>query len=217
MRASYYGSSKTAKWLLRSGSKVSGRAHRDFGTSYWSSDFNPEVYSASTSLNESAYGKERIVDGDMYSYYLSASSSGVNVVLDLGTSRWIKELRMLPLGDSNSPKRCLLQRSMTSGIGPFETVTSFTVAKIVDNSTGSNYTTSKTHVIGFNGHARYWRLIVIDNYGGAGVGIRELSLHGYNEEIAVIPFELSNTGDYTNYYHPFLPLSSPIYLDCALN
>ena len=39
MRASYYGSSKTAKWLLRSGSKVSGRAHRDFGTSYWSSDF----------------------------------------------------------------------------------------------------------------------------------------------------------------------------------
>ena len=55
----------------------------------------------------------------------------------------------------------------------------------MDNSTGSNYTTSKTRVIGFNGYARYWRLIVIDNYGGAGRGIRGTSLHGYNEEIAV--------------------------------
>ncbi len=205
MRAAYYGSSTNAKWLLRSGAKISGRAHRDFGTSYWASDFNPVVYSASPTLNDTAYGKENIVDGDMYSYYLAASSSGVNVILDLGTSRWIKELRMLPLGDSNSPKRCLLQRSMTSGIGPFETVTSFTIAKTTDNSTGSNYTTSETHIIGFDGHARYWRLIVIDNYGGTAVGIRELSLHGYNEEIAVIPFELSNTGEYKNYYQPISP------------
>ena len=201
MRMSYSGASTTAKWLLRSGSTVSGRSHRDFGNTYWAAKLDPVVVTASATTNDTLYGGDHAVDGDKYTYFLGDSPSGVYMILDLGTSRWIKELRMLPLGDANSPKTCLLQRSITMGAGPFETVVQFQVAK-VSSTTSSNYTTEETHVIGFN-HARYC-LIVLDNHGGDSVGIRELSLHGYDEEIAVLPFDIVNMGAYQNYYVPIM-------------
>ena len=199
MRMSYSGASTSAKWLLRSGSTVSGRSHRDFGNTYWAAKLDPVVVFSSAATDESLYSASNAVDGDKYTYFMGDSSSGVYMVLDLGTSRWIKELRMLPLGDANSPKTCLLQRSITMGAGPFETVTNFQVTKV-----NNTYTTEETHVIGFNGHARYWRLIVLDNHGGDNVGIRDLSLHGYDEEIAVLPFDIVNTGAYKNYYVPVM-------------
>ena len=56
--------------------------------------------------------------------------------------------------------------------------------------------TDEIRVDAFDGHARYWRLMVIDNWGGTGVGIRELSLFGYDEEIAVSEFAIDNSGVY---------------------
>ena len=155
MRMSYSGASTTAKWLLRSGSTVSGRSHRDFSNSYWAAKLDPMVVSASATADDSLYSADNAVDGDKYTYFLGDSPSGVYMILDLGTSRWIKELRMLPLGDANSPKTCLLQRSRTTGAGPFETVTHFHVSKV-------NTTTSKQlHNRGDSCNRFFWSLTLL--------------------------------------------------------
>ena len=225
MRMSYFGASSTAKFLLKSGTGVSGRSHRDHGRSYWSTKTTPSIIGSSISVNDTLYDKSNVVDNDMYTYFLSNSTSGTYIILDLHTSRWIKELRILPIGNENSPKRCLLQRSITTGSGPFETVKSFTIEGIstltnytqervesnsivnddiidIEASINATYRAKYSTISGFDGHARYWRLIVLDNYGGPNVGVREISLHGYDEEVAVIPFSISNTGSYNNYYIP---------------
>eukprot|EP00605_Chrysophyceae_sp_TOSAG23-4_P000358 GSChrysophyteH1.ASY1.ANO1.405.1 assembled CDS len=189
MRMMYFGNNRKAKFLLRSGTS----------TSYWGSRLKTSALYAST-VTSPEFDMGKAVDGDKYTYYEASQSAGVFLTIDLGDNRWIKELRLLPVGDENSPKRCLLQRSMTAGMGPFETVVSFNVEK-----SGSDFITEETHIVGFDGHARYWRLLVIDNWGGARIGIRELSLYGYDEQIAVVPFEVDNTGIYKNYYVPIAP------------
>ena len=73
------------------------------------------------------------------------------MTLDLGDTRWIKELRMLTLGDDSTPKTCLLQRSLTAGSGPFVTVKSFTVNKeanvvLTDEIKGKSKSKSKSKV-----------------------------------------------------------------------
>ena len=124
VRMLYYGESSAAKFLLRSGSRVSGRAHLDHNSAYWGSRLQMQAVDSSATVagNE----MDKISDGDKYTYFLSSQPGGVYVTLDLGDTRWIKELRMLTLGDDNTPKTCLLQRSLTAGSGPFVTVKSFT-------------------------------------------------------------------------------------------
>ncbi len=78
---------------------------------------------------------------------------------------------------------------MTSGSGPFVTVASFQL---------KNGTTEVQTVSGFSGHARHWRLLVIDNYGAKRIALREITLNGYDEYISMAPFDLNNAGVYTN-------------------
>lgn len=57
-------------------------------------------------------------------------------------------------------------------------------------------------VSGFSGHARHWRLLIIDNYGAKKIAIREITLNGFDEYISMVPFALNNAGVYTNYHIP---------------
>jgi hypothetical protein len=138
-----------------------------------------------------AHQKESIADGDPQTYFLSNSSNAVNVVFDLGNQRWVTALRITPIGDTRSPKRCLLQQSYTSGVGPFETVKAFTMSADfsarVNITNGSTLDAGEQRFAGFNGYARYWRLVVVDNQGGRGVGIREVRLDGYDETVTPVP------------------------------
>ncbi len=202
MRMMYFGNNKQAKFLLRSGSSVSGRSHLNHKTSYWGLRLPMQALFA-TKATANAYSMGMLTDGDKYTYYEAQQPGGVFITFDLGDNRWIKELRLLPIGDNRSPKTCLLQRSRTAGMGPFETVAEFTVTKVPNK-----FEEEETFVQGFDGHARYWRLLVIDNYGASTVGIRELSLMGYDEQISVVPFDIDNTGKYKNYYVPIAPAMS---------
>lgn len=106
------------------------------------------------------------------------------VVLDVGDFRWITSLTIKSKGDRTSPKNCLLQSSATGGVGPFLTLATFRLADSTDDQT----------VTGFSGHARYFRLMVLDNHGGATINIRQLALDGYSERISVASFAIDNTG-----------------------
>jgi hypothetical protein len=148
-----------------------------------------------------------LVDGQPATYFLSQASAGVSVVLDMGDARWVTALRITPIGDSRTPQRCVLQHSITGGVGPFETVRSFTLTHLgprgASTRQGNASDYEEQRISGFSGYARYWRLVVIDNYGGVGVGIREIQLEGYDETVTPVPFLLNNTGgSYTSYYLP---------------
>lgn len=163
--------------------------------------------SASAVVNNN-HSMAKLADNDPQTFYLSTASTSVSIVLDLGSYRWITGLRLTPVGDSRSPKRCVLQRSITSGQGPFETVRSFTLSADFSLRPGKNATKGSTadlaeqQITGFSGLSRFWRLIVVDNHGGSGVGIRELALDGYDESVTPVPFALNNTGQYETYYLP---------------
>ena len=202
MRMMYYGNNRKAKFLLRSGSSVSGRAHLDHKTSYWGLRL-PMQALYSTTATGPTHAMAMVSDNDESTYYEANQPGGVFITLDLGDNRWIKELYLTPIGDDNSPRKCLLQKSRTAGMGPFETVVEFTVEK-----KAGKFITENTHIYGFDGHARYWRLLVVDNHGGSTVGIRELSLVGYDEQVSVVPFDVDNTGIYKNYYVPIAPFLS---------
>jgi len=333
IRMMYYGDCSGARLLMRSGSSPSGRAHNDHSLASWSGRQPVKAVSSSPAADTN-HTMNKAVDGDQYSYYKSASSAGVYVVFDLGTSQWIREVKILPSGDNNTPKRCLLQMSSTNDQGPFTTVATFafpnpltgvytavvepvppapsysfprplpfvspavparntssptyqpTTAAIPSSAgqptptvagptgqptrqptgqptrqptrrptgqptrqptgqptrqptrrptgqpTGSptdqannkagayppspRYNRSSSAfaterkieeltVSAFDGHARYWRLLVIDNYGGPSVGVREVTFSGYAEEISVASFSIDNTAAYKNYYVPLFP------------
>ena len=310
IRMMYYGESYNARLLMRSGSSPTGRGHNENNNpAYWNGKQAVQAVDSSPSANETTHSRSKSVDGDKYSYYLSSSPAGVFVVFDVGDAQRIREVRILPSGDSNSPKRCLLQMSTTNGQGPFTTVTSFNFPNpltgvyaepasppppepyyqpqkqslfwsFYGNRTNPMSTTTQagqptgqptrqptgqptrqptrhptgqpsrqptqqptgqpsTHptlnilrgasdfnfsrsdsskatsrkieelkVSAFDGLARYWRLLVIDNYGGPGVGIREVSFWGYSEEVSVSPFSIDNTAKYKNYYIPLFPYVS---------
>jgi hypothetical protein len=77
-------------------------------------------------------------------------------------------------------------------VGPFKTVASFQLINVSEAQT----------VSGFSSHARHWRLLILDNYGGGSIAIREAALAGYDEYISMVPFAIDNSGKYTNYYIP---------------
>lgn len=237
MRAKYAGAAQDARLLLRSGGAPSPNKQLVLSTSYWTerqimvpiSSSPPHTsstsnFTISTRTSEAGdevpyYDMTAMVDGQLDTFYLSSASMAAQVVLDLKSHRWVTALRINPVGDNRSPKRCLLQASITSGVGPFETVKAFTVRGPVqpyfnasDSSSSdidmdsSNSTTEfdyeEQRFGAFSGYARYWRLILLDNYGGDGIGIRELHLDGYDETVTPVPFKLRNTGVYETYYLP---------------
>lgn len=206
MRAKYIGAAQNARLLLRSGGVPSPNEQLILGTSYWS-HAQRMIPISSSPANSTVYDKAGIADDDLQTYYLSQTSVAANIVLDLGSHRWVSALRLVPVGDIRSPKRCLLQKSITSGVGPFETVKAFTVevdlsSKIPDTTDGSTLDASEQRFAGFSGYARYWRVVLLDNYGGSGIGVREVHLEGYDETVTPVPFQLNNTGVYENYYLP---------------
>lgn len=318
IRMMYFGSSPGARLLMRSGPGPSGRAHNDHSLSYWTGRQPVRALTASPAANATLHSPQMSADGNQYSYYLSAAPAGVFIVYDLGSSQWIREVKILPSGDDNTPRRCLLQMSTTEDEGPFQTVAEFsfnnpltgvftntaTLVNVASQgptpfpsnpphglpdrvpktptsantnptgqptrtptgqptrqptgqptrqptrqptgqpsrqptrqptgqptrqptaygmgphlpqagtngtraSTDSSKPTTRTieelTVGAFDAHARFWRLLVIDNYGGPGVGIREISFLGYAEEISVSPFAIDNKGVYKNYYIPLFP------------
>lgn len=214
IRAKYKGSSQNARLLLRSGGTLSPNEQLLVSKSYWEQRQSIVIVSASPSATQPhnlSYDKpynqsflpSNLVDGQPETYYLSNNSAGVSIVIDLGTYRWINGFRVLPYGDNSSPKRCLLQYSITTGLGPYQTALSFTVQKnqdIIGNTIQQGF--HEQRFTGFNGNARYWRFVVIDNHNGKGVGIREIALDGYDERVTVVPFSLDNSGEYQNYYLP---------------
>eukprot|EP01041_Mallomonas_annulata_P008232 gene8232-16928_t len=191
MRMSYFGEASNANLLLRYGPQQSIKDHIDYGNTNWKTILSTKALSASSVGHNSSI--EFATDGDFYSMWTSNSSVGSWITLDLSASRFISGLRIKPVQGVNSPKKCLLQRSIVSGgLGPFETVHSFTLPDDIEDKL----------ITGFTGHARYWRLFIVDNYGGPYVGIRELQMDGYDDVISVVPFEINNNGKFNNYYLP---------------
>jgi len=134
LRFMYYGGANRCRLLLRTGVDLLSREHIDHGKSYWRSMIPASVIQQSPAiwLNHSA---EYLLDNNLYTYYLSSSSSAVSLTFDLHDNRKISSFSILPSGDSRSPRRCLLQASMTSGAGPFQTILQFTV---LQNTSSSN-------------------------------------------------------------------------------
>lgn len=119
------------------------------------------------------------------------------MVFDLIDFRWITALRVVPLGGPQSPKTVLVQVSLSAvGPGPFTTVASYVFTK----TNGSDATPQV--ITGFSEHGRFWRLLVLDTYGGFSVGIREVYFDGYTDGTQLIPFTLDNSGQFQMYYIP---------------
>jgi len=202
MRAKYFGGANEGRLLLRSGGFPSPDQQSIFSKSYWSD--KQRIVPISSSEENSAggiYYSSQLVDDNLETMYLSSASSAINIVFDMGAHRWVSALRIQPSGDSTSPKRCLLQKSLSRGVGPFQTIRSFTVLENYNRS-GSTQGYVEQRFGGFSGYSRYWRLVVLDNYGGTGIGIREFHLDGYDEKVTAVPFALNNTNIYTTYYLP---------------
>jgi hypothetical protein len=131
-----------------------------------------------------------VVDGNPTTYWNSTLTSAAYIIFDLGDYRTISSLRITPIGGSISPRRCFLQRSVTGGIGPFTSVISFTVPSSLSPAAPT------MTVRGFSGLARYWKLLILDNYGGHTIGIRDFYLDGYDDSVTVVPFAVNNAGWY---------------------
>lgn len=195
VRMMYFGGAEKGQLLLRYGTSVSNREHRDFSKAAWENKVPAVAVAASGNTDQMPH----ISDDSLYTMWSSGTQYGSFVVLDVQSARWITSLKITSSGDENSPKKCLLQKSLTSGAGPFVTVTSFTLEK----------STKEQQITGFDGHARYWRLLVLDNYHNSSnssvtstVMIRDIRIDGYEEGVGILPFDLDNSGEYVNYYLP---------------
>ena len=216
-RMAYSGKSSMGELLISHGHLTEeSQDYVNYRKFTWS-DFKTPVAVVGSPSSSSGSGIAATTDSSSNTYYLSASTAGVYIIYDLGDYRWVTSFEITPLQGGNSPKKCLLQRSLSfSDRGPYETASTFTL-----NSTMAvNYTVAGERVIiGLSAHARYWRLLVIDNYGGIGVGISHIAFTGYANSVDVVPFILNNTGDYITYYLPLTvrDISSPPVIRVRLN
>ena len=133
------------------------------------------------------------IDGNPYTSWQANSTLGAWLILDLGGDRSVTEIKILTYSNT-SPRRCLLQMSVTSGVGPFRTAASFTVQN--DSIGFQSFTGMEV------GYARYWKLLVLDDYGGPIVQIFEVEIFGMDNSIANIPFSIPNTGEFSVVYIP---------------
>jgi len=192
IRMMYFGGATRGILMLRSGPGIADTVQMDHNSLYWGDRVAATSFSDSGSVN-AGNSSAMAVDGNVYTYWSSSTPKAAFVILDLGDTRWITELIILSKGDSNSPKSCLLQKSITAGVGPFETVMSFTLL---------NNTLTEQKINGFEAHSRYWRIVFVDNYGGPSIEVREINLFGIDESTIFLPFDVDNTGTYKNYYLP---------------
>jgi hypothetical protein len=212
MRARYQGRATTANLLLRSGASPSPNPQLLATTAYWEGRLPIQPISgiSTSSINNHNYSINNLFDNNIYTTFYAANRSLVNIVMDLQSYRYIIEIVIHPISGINSPKRCLLMASMTSGIGPFQTVKTFTINSNqgYNSSNNQNYSNSGFEYSnysstddpsntqsfgGFHGYARYWKLVILDNYGGEYIGIREIVLNGYDERVTVVPFSLTTS------------------------
>jgi hypothetical protein len=153
MRARYSGIAKEAQWLLRSGATISPAEQLLIRTSYWSSRVPMKAIS-DTGHSLATHEREALVDGNLYSSFI-ATMLPFEVIFDLGSYRWITRIKITPMAGIHSPRRCVLLRSITSGIGPFENATSFLLSNKAEEQI----------ITGFHSYGRYFKLLVLDNYG----------------------------------------------------
>ena len=207
MRMMYYGAKASGRLIVRSGAEPTNRLTLDHSRNYWYNEINMKIIDSSEEKYSSGNcSKELAADGDPYTYYLSQSSSMAYLIIDMGSFRWVSSITILGTGDSDSPKNCVLLKSLSSGVGPFETVTSFAMADSLVNVTGSNetYRDIKEQVFGpfKTTFARYFKLLIVDNYGGSHVGVRDVSFSGFNEQTTSQTFDIANDAKYNMYYIP---------------
>jgi hypothetical protein len=206
-RMMYYGGADTAQLMLKSGASRMDRDRLDWSRSYWSFRLrHPKVYAQSPNSILAHSNMSYAVDGDPKTVWMASidETSNVYIDLDMEERRWVSAVRLkVPLGTS-TPHHCLLQRSRVHSTGPFETVGEFFVA----NSTKDQYFGEDEGQFfgGINAYGRYWRFRILSTHGASNTAIREIELHGADEDISVAPFEHSNTldnkGNYKMYYIP---------------
>lgn len=187
LRMMYFGGATNGNMLMKYGPSLPHRQNIDELKSTWRKPQALLVVGESGVNSTGAYA----VDNSLHTaWHTESASRGAWIIIDTQDFRWITAITIKSSGDENSPKRCLLQQSVTSGSGPFVTVKDFTLAQTFDNQT----------IMGFSKQSRYWKLIVLTNYGGDSIAIRDIGLEGYDEGVSVLPFEIDNTGTYKNYY-----------------
>lgn len=192
LRMMYYGDATEGLLLYKSGPKPTSSDNLDYKGAYWTNrrpvtiiDTSSVGLSANTSVNN-------LLDGNIYTVWETAKSFSEYVVFDLGDVRWITSILITSQGDNTSPKNCLLQVSRSSGVGPFTNIATFQLEKGYDRQA----------VNGFSGHARYFRLLLLDNYNATTIKIRQVELQGYDDQISMASFPIENTGKYRSYYVP---------------
>lgn len=189
MRMQYSGSSTQANLILKYGPTISSSRHLDERKANWKIRSKTSVLEASGGSDSS----HNAMDGSQYTSWTAPFPQlGSWIILDLSDYRWITAIRLSTSDGDDAPKRCLLQHSLTSGEGPFVTVADFTLSK-------SN---QFQEVNGFSSHSRYFKLLILSNFGSANVSISDIQLEGYDEGVTVLPFALDNSGASKNYYLP---------------
>ena len=209
IRMHYLGKSTQASLLLQSGPDHKLDAKYEESSSLWIDHFT--TTSSSTSLPLSNTSISNIIDNNEHTYYLTnfTQKAGVTIKFNLQYNRYVSSFTILPLEGNQSPKRCILQKSLTHSDGPYTTVTSFTIS--YSNLTNHVPVPVPFVINSINQFGQYWQLVILDTYGGNEVGIREVSFNGYNNRITVLPFTLNNIGDYQIYYIPiYTKLSGPL-------
>lgn len=196
MRMMYSGSATKGRLLVKSGSNYTTINNTLNDDSTWQENVSPVGINDSGSYNAS-YLLKNAFDSDIDTFYLSNRAHGVYIIIDIKKYRWVNTINITPIGDDNSPKKCLIQRSMTSGVGPFETVREFTMTRSITTTVLNNGTSTIAEIpqaITVDpSSSRYWRVVVLTNYGGPHVGIREISFTGYTDDISSLEFPLRSS------------------------
>lgn len=187
MRMMYYGSATKGNLLLKYGPTLTHDKHVDFIKEKWTE--LPHLIVATESGGENS---NYAADDSLQTAWTSHQTNGNWIVFDSTIYRWVTGIQISSSGLNDSPKRCLFQQSVTSGYGPFVTVSSFVLDQTQETQT----------ILGFQAHSRYWRLFIIDNYGGNYTGLVEFQVISTEQSIATLPFDIDNTGTYKNYYLP---------------
>jgi hypothetical protein len=141
-RMMYFGACTRGHLLLKYGPSVSNSRHVDDKKSNWAA---PQPLSI-VDVSGGRESVEMLVDPSQYTAWQSNKTRMVSwVILDAQEFRWTTSLKIMTSDGDDAPRRCLLQKSVTSSAGPFVTVVDFTLEK------SSKY----QEIVGFSAHSRY--------------------------------------------------------------
>jgi hypothetical protein len=188
LRMMYFGGAKKGNLLLKYGPSPTNSKDVDYLKDKWTNDVPHLKYVSCSGGTNPEYAVDKSLSTEWY----SNTTYGNWIVIDSIDYRWVVGIQFSTSGLDSGAKRVLLQQSVTSGNGPFTTVATFNLAK-----------TSGTQTFrGFQAHSRYWKLFIIDNYGGNSTGLVEVNFLSIAESVATLAFDIDNTGVYKNYYLP---------------